>query len=120
MIEATGSPEAIPLSFKLTSRFGRVVLVASTRGESKVNFYSLVHGKGILVIGAHESVRPKHDSFFGYWTQRDNHELVLLNRKWLKVKDIISLKLNSRKTSEAYRKVIEDKKDVLGVILDWM
>ncbi len=122
VIEATGSPEAIPLSFELASRSGRVVLLGSTRGESKVNFYSLVHRKGILVIGAHESIRPRYDSSPMYWTQRDDSELALnlISKGLLKVKDLISLKLNFQKASEAYRKIIECKENVLGIILDWV
>ena len=91
-------------------------------GDSEVHFYSLVHRKGSSVIGAYESIRPKHASYPGYWTQRDDHELILnlLKRGSLKVKDLISLKLNFCKASEAYRKIIEDKEDTLGIILDWM
>ncbi len=34
-IEATESPEAIPLSFQLTRRMGRVILLGSPRGDTK-------------------------------------------------------------------------------------
>lgn len=121
VIEASGNPEAIPLSFKLAGRFGRVVLLASTRGYSTVNFYSLVHRKGILVIGAHESVRPIYESFPTHWTQQDDNKLVLdlLNRGLIKVKDLISLKVGFQDAPEAYRKVVKYKEDVLGVILNW-
>lgn len=121
VIEATGSPEAIPLSFELASRLGRVILLASTRGESKINFYSQIHKKGVVVIGAHNSIRPKYESSYGRWTLQDDSELVLnlLTKGLIIVKDLISLKLNFKKASEAYRKIIEDKKNTLDIILDW-
>lgn len=121
VIEATGSPEAISLGLELITGLGRVVLLGSTRGESKVNFYSLVHRKGIMVIGAHEYARPKYESSPTWWTQRDDSKVVLnlLSKNLLKVKDLISLKLDFQKASEAYRRIIECKKSVLGVILNW-
>lgn len=122
VIEATGSPEAVSLSFKLASEFGRVVLLASTRGESKVNFYSQVHRKGILVIGAHTRTRPKYESFHRRWTRQDDIKLVLnlLNKSLIRVKDLTSLEMNFQDAPEAYRKIIECKEDVLGIVLNWI
>ena len=62
VIDATGHPEAIPAAFDLARFGGRVVLLASTRGDTEaVNFYRDVHKKGLTVIGAHESTRPRLD-----------------------------------------------------------
>lgn len=121
VIEATGNPEAVSLSFKLASEFGRVVLLGSTRGESKVNFYSQVHRKGIMVLGAHTITRPKYETFHRWWTQQDDTRLVLslLNKGLIKVKDLISLKSDFQEAPECYRKIIECKESVLGIILDW-
>lgn len=51
VIEATGNPNAIPLACKLASPYGRVILLGSTRGETKINFYSEVHKKAVTVLG---------------------------------------------------------------------
>ena len=121
VIDTTGNPEVIPLSFELTSRAGRVILLGSPRGESKVNFYSQVHRKGISVIGAHNFVRPKYESFHGWWTQRDDNELILklLNKSMLKVRDLVSLKVNFQKAPEVYKKILESRKEILGPLLQW-
>lgn len=122
VIEATGNPEIVPLSFKLAARFGRVVLLASPRGESVVDFYSDVHYKGIRVIGARSpSTRPIYESFHGLWTRQDDIELVLtlLSKDLLKVRDLVSQKISFKDASTAYRKIIECREDVLGVVLDW-
>lgn len=121
VIEATGNPEAVPLSFKLASEFGRVILLGSTRGKSEVNFYSQVHRKGIMVFGAHAITRPKYESFHRRWTKQDDTELVLnlLNKGLIKVKGLISLKLDFQDALKAYRKTIECKENVLGIILNW-
>ncbi|MCZ6679052.1 MAG: zinc-binding alcohol dehydrogenase, partial [Candidatus Poribacteria bacterium] len=47
VIEATGHPAAVNTAFTLAGWHGRVVLLASTRGETTgVNFYRDVHKKG--------------------------------------------------------------------------
>lgn len=121
VFEVTGNPNVVPLSFDLVGKFGEVVLLASTRGESKVNFYSQIHKKGVVVIGAHDSIRPRYESSHGRWTLQDDTQLALnlISRGLIIVRDLISLKLSFQKASEAYRKVMEDKKKVLGTILDW-
>ncbi|NIT59040.1 MAG: zinc-binding dehydrogenase, partial [Aliifodinibius sp.] len=44
VIEATGNPEPVKTALKLAGWHGRVILLASTRGETKsVNFYQDVH-----------------------------------------------------------------------------
>ena len=53
VIEATGNPNAIPMALEMARRLGRVVILGSPRGVSTVNFYTLVHRKGLIIIGAH-------------------------------------------------------------------
>ena len=78
LLKATGHPSVVNTAFQLAAWRGRVVLLASTRGETEhVNFYRDVHGKGLPVLGAHNSVRPRHDSSPNFWTLRDDWELSL-------------------------------------------
>src|SRR5207244_4404281 len=55
----------------------RVVLLASTRGVTEANFYRDVHQKGLVVLGAHASTVPPHDSSPGYWTRGDDTRTAL-------------------------------------------
>lgn len=121
VVEATGNPKVISTALKLVGNYGRVILLGSPRGETEVNFYSDVHKKGVLIIGAHESMRPRFESFHGWWTQKDDTKLILnlMNKKLLKVKDLITLKLKFWEAEKAYRKLIESKEKVLGIVLDW-
>jgi 2-desacetyl-2-hydroxyethyl bacteriochlorophyllide A dehydrogenase len=121
VIESTGNPEAVNLAFKLAGKRGRVVLLGSTRGLSTVNFYSDVHRKGLIVIGAHNSIRPRTESFKGFWNLRDDVETVfkLLSKKRLKVRDLISSILDYRRAEEAYRLLIDSKDKVISIVLDW-
>lgn len=121
VIEATGSPEAIPLALDLARTRGRVILLGSTRGVSTVNFYSLVHRKGVIIIGAHDSIRPAYESSRRFWTRKDDAKLSLklISRGLLKVRDLITMKVRFEEAASAYRKLIDSKESTLGIILDW-
>lgn len=86
-----------------------------------MNFYSLVHRKGIIVIGAHDSVRPIYESSRRFWTYKDEVKLILnlLGRKLLKVQDLITDRLRFEEAAEAYNKLINAKEKTLGIILKW-
>jgi 2-desacetyl-2-hydroxyethyl bacteriochlorophyllide A dehydrogenase len=121
VIEATGNPNIIPLALDLARPRGRVTLLGSPRGTSTVNFYSLVHVKGLIVIGAHNSVRPIYESSCRFWTYKDEIRLVLnlIGKKLLKVQDLITERLRFENTAEAYNKLINAKENTLGIILKW-
>jgi len=121
VIEATGNPKAIPTALKLAGRFGRVILLGSTRGTSEVNFYRDVHKKGVVIIGAHGSIRPRYESSHGFWTLKDDTILVLklLSKGLLKVKDLITAKMRYEEAAKAYDRLINSKENTLGIILQW-
>ncbi len=122
VIDATGNPEAIPLAFRLARLMGRVVLLGSTRGETKsVNFYSDVHRKGLLVIGAHESIRPHVDSSRGFWTAKDDQTLALklLADNRLSVLPLITHKFRGKEAQETYDLLVSGDASAVGILLDW-
>lgn len=122
IIEATGNPEAIPLAFKLARRMGRVILLGSTRGETKsVNFYSDVHRKGLVIIGAHESVRPQFDSAPGFWTMKDDQSLALkfLAARRIQVAPLITHKFSGMEAPKAYELLVQNDMTTVGILLDW-
>lgn len=119
VIEATGNQNAIPDALNMASRLGRIVILGSPRGLSTVNFYMPVHRKGLIIIGAHANVRPRYESLPHFWTDKDDMKLALklMVKGRLKVKELISLKLPIEKAPEAYRLIMERKKEIIGVIL---
>ncbi|MGQ9690332.1 MAG: zinc-dependent alcohol dehydrogenase [Thermoproteota archaeon] len=121
VIEATGNPEAIPTALKLAGDYGRVVILGSPRGESRIDFYNNVHRHGITIIGAHERTRPRYESSHGWWTQHDDSSLILrlISRGLLRVRDLITLRMSFQRAGEAYDKLVKSKGEVLGIILDW-
>ena len=86
-----------------------------------MNFYSEVHRKGVIIIGAHESIRPRYESTRGWWTQKEDSLLVLklLSRGLLKVKDLITAKMSYKEAAKAYDRLINSKENTLGIVLQW-
>ena len=122
VIEATGHPPVVNTAFQLAAWRGRVVLLASTRGETeRVNFYRDVHGKGLTVLGAHNSVRPRHDSSPNFWTLRDDWELSLqlIAHSRIVVAPLITHRMPGIQATEAYQLLMDWDPNLLGVVLNW-
>ena len=120
-IEATGLPEVIPQAFQLCGRNGRVILLGSTRGETKnINFYTDVHKKGLTVIGVHAGTRPQHESVPGHWTAEDEQTLILklIANGRVQCKPIITHEFPAAKVAQAYETVCRST-DAIAVVLDW-
>ena len=122
VIEATGSPGPIVSAFQSAGWCGRVVLLASTRGETeRVNFYRDVHKPGLTILGAHNSVRPQTEASPGFWPLQDDVELglELIAAGRLQVTPLITTRLPANEAPEAYRLVVEQHREALGIVLDW-
>ncbi len=122
VIEATGHPAVVNTAFQLADWGGRVVLLASTRGETEhVNFYRDVHRKGLTVLGAHNSARPAHDSSPNFWTLRDDWELSLqlIAHGRVVVDPLITHRMPGIQAAEAYEMLMDWDQNLLGVVLNW-
>ena len=122
VIEATGHPEGISTAMKVAGWGARVVLLASTRGETpKVNFYRDVHKKGLILYGAHNSIRPRQESSPNFWTSDDDSRLMisLISHNRFNVAPLISHKVPGREAPKAYQLLMEWNPGLLGVVLQW-
>ena len=122
VIEATGHPDAISTALDVAGRDARVVLLASTRGETpSVNFYRDVHKKGLILYGAHNSIRPRQESSPNFWTLEDDSLLLLslIAQKRFKVAPLISHRVPGEDAPKAYQLLMEWNPSLLGVVLQW-
>ena len=80
-----------------------------------------VHKRGITLIGAHNSVRPRSDAVPAFWPLRDDVDLVLrlMAAEKLAVDPLMTTRLPGNEAPEAYRLVTQKKLDALGILLDW-
>ena len=122
IIEATGHPDAISTALEVAGWGARVVLLASTRGETpSVNFYRDVHKKGLILYGAHNSIRPRQESSSNFWTLEDDSLLLLslIAQKRFNVVPMISHRLPGEDAPKAYQLLMEWNPGLLGVVLQW-
>ena len=122
VIETTGAPDPVVTSFRAAGWHGRVVLLASTRGETeRVNFYADVHRKALTILGAHNSARPAKDASPGFWPLdadlRLSLDLMAAGR--LAIEPLITTRLSFEEAAQAYRFVTEQQRDALGILLEW-
>ena len=122
VIEATGHPDAIGTALAVAGRDARVVLLASTRGETpSVNFYRDVHKKGLILHGAHNSIRPRQESSPNFWTLEADSRLLLslIAQKRFNVIPFISHRVPGEDAAKAYQLLMAWNPDLLGVVLQW-
>ena len=122
VIEATGHPDAITTALDVAGQDARMVLLASTRGETpSVNFYRDVHKKGLILYGAHNSIRPRQDSSPNFWTLEADSLLLLslIAQKRFTVAPLISHRFLGKDAAKAYQLLMEWNPGLLGVVLKW-
>jgi 2-desacetyl-2-hydroxyethyl bacteriochlorophyllide A dehydrogenase len=123
IVEVTGASIALEKALKFTSYMGRIALLGCTRvSECKIDYYSEVHRPGVKLIGAHNMVRPKSDSFPGYWTMHDDcaRILNLIKGKRVEVAPIVSNILSPHDAPAIFKRLAEDHYNFpLGVLFDW-
>lgn len=122
VIEATGHPDAISTALAVAGWGARVVLLASTRGETpSVNFYRDVHKKGLILHGAHNSIRPRQESSPNFWTLEADSRLLLslIAQKRFNVIPLISHRVPGEDAAKAYQLLMAWNPDLLGVVLQW-
>ena len=122
VIEVTGSSDAMKQALTCAAPRGRVVALGCTRNPiDAFDIYQDVHKPGVAVIGAHNSVRPAHDSSPGYWTMQDDFRtlLALLAAGRLHVSPMVSEQVKPEQAPDVYRRLCEAAPSPLGVVFDW-
>ncbi len=116
VIEATGHPPAIAKALELVAPGGEVILLGSTRGKVELDFYKLVHSRGVVIRGAHENILNRSG------TRRREilaEQLEAIQTGQLKVAPLLSEPLDCRELALGYRKLVERRAETLSVILKW-
>ncbi len=121
VIEATGAADPVAVACQVARPFGRIVLLASTRGTSTVNFYRDVHKPGLTIIGAHTSANPEHENRPGSWTNQDDGDcfLRLLQAKRIRLDPLITHRVPWEKAVETYEAMLTWDTSMIGTIIDW-
>jgi len=122
IVEVTGVAAALQDALTYVARQGRISLLGCTRiPDVNIDFYRHVHLTGVTLIGAHTFVRPKVDSYPGYWTTRDDYRTLLafIGAGKLQVKPIISEVVSPQSAHAVYKRLADEKHPPLGIVFDW-
>ena len=122
LLEVTGSAQAIQFALSVMAPLGRIALVGCSRTATKsIDFYHAVHRPGIQILGAHNFVRPKQDSYPGYWTMAEDMrvlmELIAAGR--LNTRELISDIVPPEQAPAMYQRLVDRDEKTLGILFDW-
>lgn len=121
-VEVTGVSVAMKQALDCASWMGRISLLGCTRvSDCSVDYYTKVHRPGVKLIGAHNFVRPKFESYPHHWTHQDDCKAILdmISANRIKVKPIISRVVSPTLAQQIYSELCNDKNFPLGTVFDW-
>lgn len=122
-VEVTGASVAMKQALECASWQGRISLLGCTRvSDCAVDYYQQVHRPGVKLIGAHNFVRPKFESYPHHWTHHDDCNAILdmIATNRIQVKPIISRVSLPEDAVEVYAELVRDHKSFpIGTVFDW-
>lgn len=121
-IEVTGVSKAMEQALECAGYKGRIALLGCTRiSDCPIDYYQQVHFPGIEIIGAHNRVRPKYESYPHCWTHQDDCKAILdlISAGRITVKPIISRVVLPKQAEEVYLELCDNKDFPLGTVFDW-
>ena len=121
-IEVTGLGKGLEQCLDCMAKFGRVALLGCTRDRNfTIDYYRKVHYPGITLVGAHTGVRPEHESYPGYFTNRDDI-LTVLNLcagKRVDLKKMTWEVCQPEECTTVFERLINDRQFPAVVQFDW-
>ncbi len=121
-VEVTGNMHATLQALDAAAYMGRISLLGCTRvSNGSVDYYQQVHRPGIKLIGAHNFVRPKVESYPHHWTHQDDCHAILdlIAAKRIQVAPIISRIVSPKDAAQIYTELCEDINFPVGTVFDW-
>ena len=121
-VEVTGVSAAMKQALECASWMGRISLLGCTRvSDCAVDYYQQVHRPGVKLIGAHNFVRPKVESYPHHWTHQDDCKAILnmIAAGRVKVAPIVSRIVSPKDAPEIYNQLCDDPAFPMGTVFDW-
>lgn len=121
-VEVTGRSEALKQALACASWMGRIALLGCTRvSDCDIDFYTQVHRPGIKLIGAHNFVRPKQESYPHHWTHHDDCRCVLnlIHSGRIQVSPMIARVVKPEQAPEIFDQLCNDPMFPMGTVFDW-
>jgi threonine dehydrogenase-like Zn-dependent dehydrogenase len=109
-------------ALECASWMGRISLLGCTRvSDCAVDYYQQVHRPGVKLIGAHNFIRPKVESYPHHWTHQDDCRAILdmIAAGRIKVAPIVSRVVSPTDAPEIYNQLCDDPAFPMGTVFDW-
>ena len=121
-VEVTGVSAAMKQALECATWMGRISLLGCTRvSDCAVDYYRQVHCPGVKLIGAHNFVRPKVESYPHHWTHQDDCDAILdmLGAGRVQIAPIVSRVVSPERAPEIYDQLCDDPCFPIGTVFDW-
>lgn len=121
-VEVSGAAAALNQALECAAWKGRISLLGCTRvSDCGVDFYTQIHKPGVKLIGAHNFVRPKVESYPHHWTHHDDCRAILgmIASGRMTLKPMISRVVSPEQAPQIYQQLCEDKQFPMGTVFDW-
>lgn len=121
IIEASGYPELLPITFDMARIGGRIMALGSIwHRKVEVDFMEF-HLKELTLVGCHQPKCPTVATPAFPWTQQYNRRqiLKLIEHGQLNVNRLITHRLPHTEAGEAYRLLRDERDRSLGGVLTW-
>ncbi|MBQ2750017.1 MAG: zinc-binding alcohol dehydrogenase [Clostridia bacterium] len=121
-VEVTGVSAAMKGALEVAAPMGRIALLGCTRvSDCAVDYYTQVHRPGVKLIGAHNFVRPKVESYPHHWTHQDDCKAILdlIGAGRITVAPIVSRVVSPDVAVTVYDELCNDPNFPLGTVFDW-
>ena len=121
-VEVTGVSAAMKQALECASLMGRISLLGCTRvSDCAVDYYQQVHKPGVKLIGAHNLVRPKVESYPHHWTHQDDCKAILdmIAAGRIQVAPIVSRVVSPEDCAEIYNQLCDNPTFPMGTVFDW-
>ena len=121
-VEVTGASVAMKEALACAATMGRIALLGCTRvSDTAIDYYREVHRPGVKLIGAHNFIRPKVESYPHHWTHQDDCRAILdlLSAGRIEVAPIISRVVSPEDATAIYSELCDDPRFPIGTVFDW-
>ncbi len=121
VIELTGKPEVIPLEPLLLRDQGRLLVLSSPRDATLFDFHDLCNRRSLTIVGAHGASHPPTETPNAPWTGQRHGELFLerVGAGLLSVRELVSHRFPFERAADAYRVLVENRSEAMGVVFEW-
>ncbi len=123
-VDASGQSPAICSAIAVTRNYGQVVLLGSPRHSYETDItpaFNAIHMKNLKVLGALNRLFPFNQHIGSITNVKENLDYLssLMLQGIIDTKKIVSHVIKPEEAMSAYRGLMYDRENYIGVIIDW-